>query len=70
VANSPGQFGQVMAGDIKYRDINGDGRISALDQVPIGYPTVPEITYGFGLTAGYKGFDASFFFQGSARRSF
>jgi hypothetical protein len=71
VANSPEQgWGQVMAGDIKYRDVNGDGRISALDQVPIGYPTVPEITYGFGLTAGYKGFDASFFFQGSARRSF
>jgi TonB-linked SusC/RagA family outer membrane protein len=70
VANSPEQFGRVMAGDIKYRDVNGDGKISALDQVPIGYPTVPEITYGFGLTAGYKGFDASFFFQGSARRSF
>ncbi|MDR2027801.1 MAG: TonB-dependent receptor [Prevotellaceae bacterium] len=70
VDNSPEQFGRVMAGDIKYRDINGDGKISALDEVPIGYPTVPEITYGFGLTAGYKGFDASFFFQGSARRSF
>jgi TonB-linked SusC/RagA family outer membrane protein len=70
VANSPEQWGDPIAGDIKYRDINGDGKISALDQVPIGYPTVPEITYGFGLTAGYKGFDASFFFQGSARRSF
>jgi TonB-linked SusC/RagA family outer membrane protein len=70
VENSPEQFGRVMAGDIKYRDINGDGKISALDQVPIGYPTVPEITYGFGLTAGFKNFDASFFFQGSARRSF
>jgi hypothetical protein len=70
VENSPEQFERVMAGDIKYRDINGDGKISALDEVPIGYPTVPEITYGFGLTAGFKGFDASFFFQGSARRSF
>jgi TonB-linked SusC/RagA family outer membrane protein len=70
VANSPQQWGTPMAGDIKYRDINGDGRISALDQVPIGHPTVPEITYGFGLSAGFKGFDASFFFQGSARRSF
>jgi TonB-linked SusC/RagA family outer membrane protein len=70
VENSPAQTMPVMAGDIKYRDINDDGRISALDQVPIGYPTVPEITYGFGLTAGFKGFDASFFFQGSARRSF
>jgi TonB-linked SusC/RagA family outer membrane protein len=70
VASSPEQFGQVMGGDIKYRDINGDGKISALDKVPIGYPTTPEINYGFGLSAGYKGFDVSFFFQGSARQSF
>jgi len=59
-----------MAGDIKYRDVNGDGKISDLDQVPIGYPTTPEINYGFGLSVGYKGLDASFFFQGSARQSF
>jgi TonB-linked SusC/RagA family outer membrane protein len=70
VASSPQQFGTVMGGDIKYRDVNGDGKISTLDRVPIGYPTVPEINYGFGLSIGYKGFDASFFFQGSARQSF
>jgi hypothetical protein len=38
--------------------------------VPIGYPTTPEITYGFGLSAKYKGLDVSTFFQGTARRSF
>ncbi|RHJ85516.1 TonB-dependent receptor [Parabacteroides sp. AM08-6] len=70
VKNSPTQFGEYMAGDIKYRDVNKDGKISELDKVPIGYPTTPEINYGFGLSAGYKGFDASFFFQGSARQSF
>ena len=70
VKNSPVQFGDYKAGDIKYRDVNGDGRISELDQVPIGFPTVPEINYGFGLSAGYKGFDFSFFFQGSGRQSF
>lgn len=70
VANSPTQFGNVMGGDIKYRDVNGDGVISALDQVPIGHPTVPEINYGFGATVGYKDFDLSFFFQGSGRQSF
>ncbi|MDR0559773.1 MAG: TonB-dependent receptor [Prevotellaceae bacterium] len=70
VKNSPAQFGIYQAGDIKYRDINGDGRISALDQVPIGYPTEPEINYGFGLSAGYKGFDFSFFFAGQGRKSF
>ncbi len=70
VENSPVQFGDYKAGDIKYRDINDDGRISELDKVPIGYPTVPEINYGFGLSLGYKGFDFSFFFQGSGRQSF
>lgn len=70
IKNSPTQFGNYMAGDIKYRDVNKDGKISELDKVPIGYPTTPEINYGFGLSAGYKGFDASFFFQGSGRQSF
>lgn len=70
VVNSPTQFGKYSAGDIKYRDINNDGKISELDKVPIGFPTVPEINYGFGLSIGFKGMDASFFFQGSARQSF
>lgn len=70
VKNSPTQFGEYKAGDIKYRDVNGDGKISELDKVPIGFPTTPEINYGFGLSAGYKGIDASFFFQGSGRQSF
>lgn len=71
VKNSPVQsFGEVMGGDIKYRDINGDGIISSLDYVPLGLPTTPEIIYGFGLSVGYKKFDLSGFFQGSARSSF
>ncbi len=70
VENSPEQFGDYMAGDIKYKDINRDGSITELDQVPIGYPTSPEIVYGFGLSGGWKQFDVSFFFQGLARESF
>lgn len=71
IANSPLQtFGEYMAGDIKYKDINDDGRIDQNDMVPIGYPTAPEIIYGFGASSGYKGIDFSFFFQGSARSSF
>lgn len=70
VKNSPAQFGSYMAGDIKYSDINRDGKISGLDKVPIGFPTTPEIIYGSGLSLGYKGVDASFFFQGAARESF
>nr|WP_294877226.1 TonB-dependent receptor [uncultured Pedobacter sp.] len=79
VANSPYQFGDqglgnnaasIRGGDIKYRDINGDGLITSDDQVPIGYPTQPEIIYGFGASVRYKKFDFSFYFQGSARSSF
>jgi TonB-linked SusC/RagA family outer membrane protein len=69
--NNPVQsFGEYGAGDIKYRDINGDDKIDVLDQVPIGYPTQPEIIYGFGISTGYKNFDFSCFFQGLARESF
>ncbi len=71
VENSPEQqFGEYMGGDIKFKDINGDGLIDEQDQVALGYPTSPEIIYGFGVSAGFKGFDASCFFQGSARSSF
>ncbi|MDN5214940.1 SusC/RagA family TonB-linked outer membrane protein [Fulvivirgaceae bacterium BMA12] len=70
VLNSPTQIGEYGAGDIKYKDINEDGIIDFRDQVPIGYPTSPEIVYGFGLSMGYKNFDLSAFFQGSARYSF
>lgn len=67
---SPRQFGEYGGGDIKYYDVNGDGQITALDQVPIGYPTTPEITYGFGFSLGFKNFDISTFFQGLSRESF
>lgn len=68
---SPHQnFGEYGGGDIKYRDVNGDGQITNLDQVPLGFPTTPEIVYGFGFSAGFKGFDLSAFFQGLGRESF
>lgn len=72
VRNSPKQtWGVYGAGDIKYKDINGDNIIDDRDKVPIGYPTTPEINYGFGISAGlFRDFDFSCFFQGSARSSF
>ena len=72
-ANSPSQasFGsQYGGGDIKYTDINGDGEITSADRVPIGFPTTPEIIYGFGASVGFKGFDFSVFFQGLGNESF
>ncbi|WP_240670982.1 SusC/RagA family TonB-linked outer membrane protein [Lacibacter luteus] len=72
VANSPVQFGDngLLAGDIKYKDVNGDGLINNDDMVPLGFPQQPEIIYGFGASFGVKRFDFSFYFQGAARSSF
>lgn len=65
IANSPTQlFGDVRPGDIKYKDINGDGAVDTYDMVPIGRTHIPEMTYGFGVSMKYKGFDLSGFFQG------
>lgn len=67
IANWPKQkFSDVRPGDIKYRDINGDGVVDTYDRVAIGYSTVPEINYGFGASIGWKGLDISVFFSGVA----
>lgn len=56
-------IGDVAPGDFKYRDINGDGRITPEDRTMIGNPT-PDFTYGFSVGADYKGFFASADFYG------
>ena len=72
--NSPTQFGtpgvDYGGGDIKYKDLNNDGAITSLDRAPIGKPTVPKVTYGFGISLGYKRWDFNTFFQGVGERSF
>jgi TonB-linked SusC/RagA family outer membrane protein len=68
---APQNFGSSYGGgDVKYSDVNRDGQITSADMTPIGNPTVPEIVYGFGFSLGYKGLDASCFFQGAANESF
>ena len=70
ILNSPKQdFGEYQAGDIKYKDVNGDGVVNDNDRVPMGYPTKAEIQYGFGINVGYKHWDIGIFFQGDARVS-
>jgi TonB-linked SusC/RagA family outer membrane protein len=73
--NSPSQIFSSnglapQGGDIKYRDLNGDGKIDGADQTFIGNPTIPRMVYGYGLSSGYKNFDLSAFFQGQAQVSF
>jgi len=65
IASSARQTGDVRVGDIRYRDLNGDGLINADDQQAIGFGSTPAIIYGLTLATGYKGFDMSLFFQGA-----
>ena len=51
------------AGDAKYTDINGDGKIDDNDKTDLGNP-FPWLTYGINLGAEWKGFDCQLFFQG------
>ena len=68
ILKSPTQmFGVVRPGDVKYKDINGDGTITVDDEVPIGYSTIPQLNYGFGMQARFKNFDAGVFFRGEAK---
>ena len=70
---SPDQsiFGStIMPGDIRYRDINGDNRITAEDQVMLSpYGNMPRIQYGFGISVQWKDLDVNVFFNGSAKRN-
>lgn len=71
IASSPKQmFGEVRPGDIRYKDINGDGIVDSDDQVPIAHSTVPEIQYGFALEYRYKKWTISTLFNGVTRVNF
>ncbi len=72
IANSPKQNlgSNPQVGDIKYRDLNGDGQITSDDQTMISeYGRLPRIQYGFGGTLNFKKFDFGFQFTGSAMRT-
>lgn len=70
IDTSPKQTYQaVKPGDIKYVDMNSDGKIDDNDMTIIGRPETPEIIYGFGASVNWKKFDFSVFFQGQTRCS-
>ena len=70
INNSPTQGGDIMPGDIRYRDINKDGVIDVNDATYIGFPTTPRVIYGFSGFFNFKNIEFSFAFQGSGKRAF
>ena len=69
IRQSPDQtaaFGVVRPGDIKYRDVNGDGVINSDDRVPLSYGNnVPRVMFGLGGEFNYKDFTVSLLFKGN-----
>lgn len=65
IVHSPKQLGEVRPGDIKYKDVNGDGVVNEQDIVPIGNSNIPRIQYGFAASVEYKNWDVNVFFRGS-----
>ncbi|PKK37178.1 hypothetical protein BWI96_07440 [Siphonobacter sp. SORGH_AS_0500] len=61
---------QAKLGDIKFRDINGDGILNNQDLVPIGYSNLPRVAYNFSVGLSYKGFDINALFIGTKQGSF
>ena len=71
IRNSPTQtFGPVQPGDIKYKDVNGDGIIDGGDECAIGATDRPNLIYGLGLSVAWKGFDFNLHFQGAGKSTF
>lgn len=71
IRNSPTQtFGTYQPGDIKYKDINGDGVINDGDRVAIGATRRPNLIYGLGASANWRGFSLGVHFQGAGKSTF
>lgn len=58
-ASQPG----AAPGDIRFKDLNGDGTIDSEDRTILGSP-LPDLLYGLSAQLGYQGFDFSFSFEG------
>lgn len=72
IAAAPNQAtlgGPIIPGDLRYRDVNGDGQIDERDRMPIGYSVVPEITYSISPEISWKGFTLGAMLQGAANAS-
>lgn len=71
IRNSPKQtFGAYQPGDIKYKDVNGDGIIDDGDRVAIGATRRPNLIYGIGTSVSWKSLDISIHFQGAGKSTF
>ncbi len=70
IENAPVQDGDVQPGDIRYKDVDGNGKIDINDAVMAGYPETPRLIMGLNTFVHYKNFEFSMSFQGAGNRTF
>lgn len=71
IRTSPRQnFGEYAPGDIKYKDVNGDGIIDGNDEVPVGATRTPSAIYGIGASLSWRGLDINVHFQGAGKSAY
>lgn len=72
VLNSPPQTfgGEILPGDIKYKDVNGDGVIDDYDVVPLEYSPTPQVQYGYATEIGWKNISLSVLFEGVSKMKY
>ncbi|GLU52813.1 SusC/RagA family TonB-linked outer membrane protein [Dyadobacter frigoris] len=68
VATQP--WGKIQAGDIRYQDMDGDGKITTNDETVIGNADTPQIVYGIMPNVTYKNVTLNLLFQGAAKTNF
>lgn len=68
-ANFPNANYEAKPGDLRYKDLNGDGQINVDDQQPIGFPDYPEYVFGLTIEMQYKGFDLHTLWSGTTNVS-
>ncbi len=67
IDTSARQTGDIRLGDIKYKDLNGDGVIDTYDRSRVNVSGTPKIMYGINISFGFKGFDIGAFIQGTGK---
>ena len=59
----------LIPGDMRFKDVNNDGKIDGDDQVRLDESIVPKFNFGFTFKANYKNFDFSMLWQGATGAS-